>query len=120
MDDQPITDLRGYVLSNDPFITPAVKVAQWFPTLGAFLDAYDANARYALVVDADVAHYVAHGIRLGTDTNDPARPLSEAPPASTFDARLDFLTDDGAEEGVDVIDVRAIGLVDDEGGVDGA
>ncbi len=120
MDDQPITDLRGYVLSNDPFITPAVKIAQWFATLGAFLDAYDASARYALVIDADVAHYVAHDIRLGTETNDPARPQSEAPPATTFDARLDFLTDDGAEEGVDVVSVRAIGLVDDEGGVDGA
>ncbi len=120
MDDQPITDLRGYVLSNDPFITPAVQVAQWFPTLGAFLDAYDTNARYALVVDADVAHYVAHDIRLGTETNDARRPQSDAPPKTTFDARLDFLTDDGAEEGVDVINVRAIGLVDDGGGVDGA
>ena len=120
MDDQPITDLRGYVLSNDPFITPAVKVAQWFPTLGAFLDAHDADARYALAVDADVAHYVAHDIRLGTETNDPDRPQSEAAPATIFDARLDFLTDDGAEEGVDVVNVRAIGLIDDDGGVDGA
>ena len=120
MDDQPNTDLRGYVLSNDPFVTPAVEVARWFPTLGAFLDAYDPNARYALVVDADVAHYVAHDVRLGTETNDPARPQSDVPPATTFDARLDFLTDDGAEEGVDVILVRAIGLVDDDGGVDGA
>ncbi len=120
MDDQPITGLRDYVLSNDPFITPAVTVAQWFPTLGAFLDAYDANARYALVVDADVAHYVAHDIRLGTETNDPDRPQADTPPATTFDARLDFLTDEGAEEGVDLITVRAIGLVDDDGGVDGA
>jgi hypothetical protein len=120
MNDQPITDLRGYVLSNDPFLTPAVNVAQWFPTLGAFLDAYDANGRYALVVDADVAQYVAHDIRLGTETNDSRNPQSDASPATTFDARLDFLTDDGAEEGVDVMDVRAIGLVDDGGGVDGA
>ena len=120
MDDQPITDLRGYILSNDPFITPAVKVAHWYPTLGAFLDAYDANARYALVVDADVAHYVAHDIRLGTETNDPGRPQADTPPATTFDARIDFLTDDGAEEGVDVVNVRAIGLIDDGGGVDGA
>jgi hypothetical protein len=120
MDNEPITGLRGYILSNDPFVTPAVKVAQWFPTLGAFLDAYDPNGRYALVVDADVAHYVAHDIRLGTETNDAARPQAATPPATTFDARLDFLTDDGAEEGVDVITVRAIGLVDDDGGVDGA
>ena len=119
-DDQPSADLRDYVLSNDPFITPAVKVAEWFPTLGAFLDGYDANARYALVVDADVAHYVAHDIRLGTETNDPGRPQSSEPPATAFDARLDFLTDAGAEEGVDVVNVRAIGLVDDGGGVDGA
>ncbi|HWT05195.1 MAG TPA: hypothetical protein VN224_05515 [Xanthomonadales bacterium] len=120
MDDQPITDLRGYFLSGDPFITPGVMVAHWFPTLGAFLDAYDANGRYAIVVDADVAHYVAHDIRLGTETNDPSRPLDHASPATTFDARLDFLTDDGAEEGVDVVNVRAIGVVDDGGGVDGA
>jgi hypothetical protein len=120
MDDQPITGLRDYVLSNDPFITPAVTVAHWFPTLGAFLDAYDANARYALVVDADVAHYIAHDIRLGTETNDPDRPQADTPPATTFDGRLDFLTDEGAEEGVDLITVRAIGLVDDDGGVDGA
>ncbi|HEY6236563.1 MAG TPA: hypothetical protein VIW69_15800, partial [Candidatus Elarobacter sp.] len=90
------------------------------PTLGAFLDAYDANARYALAVDADVAHYVAHDIRLGTETNDPGRPQADTPPATTFDARIDFLTDDGAEEGVGVVNVRAIGLVDDGGGVDGA
>lgn len=120
MDDQPITDLRGYVLSNDPFVTPEVAVRRWFATLGEFLDAYDANARYAIVVDADVAHYVAHDIRLGTETNDPDRPQSPAAPPTTFDGRLDFLTDDGAEEGADVIAVRAIGLVDDDGGVDGA
>ena len=120
MDDQPITDLRDYILSSDPFITPGVKVAHWFPTLGAFLDAYDENARYALVVDADVAHYVAHDIELGTETNDERRPLAHEPPRTTFDARLDFLTDDGAEEGVDVVNVRAIGLVDDGGGIDGS
>ncbi len=120
MDDQPVTDLRGYILSSDPFITPAVKVVQWYPTLGAFLDAYDSNARYALAVDADVAHYVGHDIRLGTETNDERRPLDHAAPATTFDARLDFLTDDGGEEGVDVVSIRAIGLVDDDGGVDGA
>ncbi len=118
MDDQPITDLRGYVLSNDPFITAAVTVAEWFPTLGDFLDAYDPGARYAIIVDADVAHYVAHDVQLGTETNDERHPLEHKPPATTFDARLDFLTDDGAQEGVDVIDVRAIGLVDDGGGVD--
>ena len=120
MDDQPVTDLRDYILSNDPFIKAAVEVVHWYPTLGAFLDAYDAAGRYAIVVDADIAHYVAHDIRLGTETNDERRPLDHAQPATTFDARLDFLTDDGAEEGADVIDVRAIGLVDDSGGVDGA
>ncbi len=107
----PVTDLDGYALSHAPFVTPKVAIASWFPTLGAFLAAYDANARYAIVVDGDPASYLAHDVRLGTETNDPEHPLLDEPPPGTLDARLDFLTDDGAEEGVDVLDVRAIGLV---------
>jgi hypothetical protein len=117
--DAPLADLRGYVLSTEPFVTPPVEVLHWYASLGAFQDAYDPNARYAILVDADPASYVARDVRLGTETNDPDRPLSEAEPAATLDARLDFLTDDGAEEGVDLKDVRAIGLVDDSGGIDG-
>ncbi len=104
-------DVRDYALSHAPFVTPKVQVASWFPTLGAFLDAYDADARYALVVDGDPATYVAHDVRLGTETNDAEHPLLAEPPATTLDGRLDFLTDDGAEEGVDLLVLRAIGLV---------
>ncbi len=110
----PLHELRDYELSHAPFITPKATVASWFPTLGAFLDAYDPSARYALVVDGDPASYLAHDVRLGTESNDAEHPLLAQSPRGPLEARLDFLTDDGGEEGVDLILLRAIGLVADD------
>ncbi len=106
--------VSDYALSQAPFVTPKVSVVSWFPTLGAFLAAYEPDARYALVVDGDPAWYVGHDVRLGTETNDAEHPLLDRPPSDPLDARLDFLTDDGAEEGVDVSALRAVGLVADD------
>lgn len=107
--DDAIGPLRDYALSGAPFVTPDVPVEHWYPTLGAFLDGNDPQGRYALVVDGDPATYVAHTVRLGTETNDAERPYRDEPPSETLDARLEFITEDERETGIDLLDLRAIG-----------
>ena len=107
-----VTDIRGYELSTAPFDRPAVNVERWFGTLGAFLDEHDRERRYAIVIDGGEPPFaIARDVRLGTETNQADRPFDRSAPLTTMDARLDFLDDEGGEDGVDLIDVRAIGVV---------
>ncbi|MFN2460423.1 MAG: hypothetical protein ABR591_07030 [Candidatus Velthaea sp.] len=93
--------VRDYELSQAPFDVPSAKVARWYPTLGDVLDEHDRENRFAIVIDGDDPPTAyARDIRVAGD-GDPLR------------ARLDYIDDDGGEDTVDLINVRAIGLIAD-------
>jgi len=106
-----ITDIRGYALTEYA-AAESESVERWFLSLGDFLDNYDETRRYLIVIDSvDAPARIAHDIRLGTETNQVEHPFDRHAPLTTMDARFDFFIEDGGGDGVDLIDVRGIGLL---------